>query len=235
MDDLMVVSPDVGGVARARELAKRINAPPRHRRQAARKGGRSRRDDGDRRRARARLHHRRRHLRHRRHAVQGRRNADGGTARPRFTPTSPTASCPARRWSGSQNSVMKIAGHHRFSIEPTEAVKAAKNIRIVPTAPMFAQAILNIWNGTRCRRCSRPKRWCRSMRGCIRATDARGVLNLPVVLVLHRADRRPVGADARDAGVAPGAEHDAEARGGDVFGPRCRRARWSGGPCPTST
>ena len=34
------------------------------------------------------------------------------------------------------------------SIEPTEAVMAAGNIRIVPTAPMFAQAILNIWNGT---------------------------------------------------------------------------------------
>ncbi len=34
------------------------------------------------------------------------------------------------------------------SIEPTEAVKAAPNIRIVPTAPMFAQAILNIWSGT---------------------------------------------------------------------------------------
>ena len=34
------------------------------------------------------------------------------------------------------------------SIEPTDAVKAASNIRIVPTAPMFAQAILNIWNGT---------------------------------------------------------------------------------------
>ena len=34
------------------------------------------------------------------------------------------------------------------SIEPTEAVKGAPNIRIVPTAPMFAQAILNIWNGT---------------------------------------------------------------------------------------
>ena len=34
------------------------------------------------------------------------------------------------------------------SIEPTDAVKSAKNIRIVPTAPMFAQAILNIWNGT---------------------------------------------------------------------------------------
>ena len=34
------------------------------------------------------------------------------------------------------------------SIEPTDQVKAAKNIRIVPTAPIFAQAILNIWNGT---------------------------------------------------------------------------------------
>jgi ribose-phosphate pyrophosphokinase len=34
------------------------------------------------------------------------------------------------------------------SIEPTKAVRAAPNIRIVPTAPMFAQAILNIWSGT---------------------------------------------------------------------------------------
>lgn len=34
------------------------------------------------------------------------------------------------------------------SIEPNERVKDAKNIRIVPTAPIFAQAILNIWSGT---------------------------------------------------------------------------------------
>ena len=34
------------------------------------------------------------------------------------------------------------------SIEASEAVKSCPNIRIVPTAPMFAQAILNIWNGT---------------------------------------------------------------------------------------
>jgi ribose-phosphate pyrophosphokinase len=33
------------------------------------------------------------------------------------------------------------------SIEPTAAVKSAKNIRIVPMAPMFAQAVLNIWGG----------------------------------------------------------------------------------------
>jgi ribose-phosphate pyrophosphokinase len=34
------------------------------------------------------------------------------------------------------------------TIQPTDAVKNAPNIRIVPTAPIFAQAILNIWNGT---------------------------------------------------------------------------------------
>ena len=34
------------------------------------------------------------------------------------------------------------------SIEATPEVEAAKNIRIVPMAPMFAQAILNIWHGT---------------------------------------------------------------------------------------
>lgn len=34
------------------------------------------------------------------------------------------------------------------TIEPTAPVLAAKNIRIVPTAPIFAQAILNIWSGT---------------------------------------------------------------------------------------
>ncbi|MGR3469321.1 MAG: ribose-phosphate diphosphokinase, partial [Shimia sp.] len=34
------------------------------------------------------------------------------------------------------------------SIAATDEVKACSNIRIVPTAPMFAQAILNIWSGT---------------------------------------------------------------------------------------
>lgn len=34
------------------------------------------------------------------------------------------------------------------TIAATDAIKAASNIRIVPTAPMFAQAILNTWNGT---------------------------------------------------------------------------------------
>ena len=34
------------------------------------------------------------------------------------------------------------------TIQPTKPVKSAKNIRVLPTAPMFAQAILNIWHGT---------------------------------------------------------------------------------------
>jgi ribose-phosphate pyrophosphokinase len=34
------------------------------------------------------------------------------------------------------------------TIQPTHAVMNTPNIRIVPTAPVFAQAILNIWNGT---------------------------------------------------------------------------------------
>jgi ribose-phosphate pyrophosphokinase len=34
------------------------------------------------------------------------------------------------------------------SIEPSAAVRGAPNIRIVPTAPLFAQAILNTWSGT---------------------------------------------------------------------------------------
>ena len=34
------------------------------------------------------------------------------------------------------------------TIAPTEAIQNCATIRTIPTAPMFAQAILNIWNGT---------------------------------------------------------------------------------------
>ena len=34
------------------------------------------------------------------------------------------------------------------TITPTKHVADAKNIRVLPTAPIFSQAILNIWNGT---------------------------------------------------------------------------------------
>ena len=34
------------------------------------------------------------------------------------------------------------------TIQPTGPVSSASNIRVLPTAPLFAQSILNIWNGT---------------------------------------------------------------------------------------
>ena len=46
-----------------------------------------------------------------------------------------------------ENSVMKSLVV-TDSIEADNSILACRNIRIVPTAPMFAQAILNIWNGT---------------------------------------------------------------------------------------
>ena len=33
------------------------------------------------------------------------------------------------------------------TIQPTEPVQGCANIRVLPTAPIFAQAIHNIWNG----------------------------------------------------------------------------------------
>ncbi|MFM2388483.1 MAG: hypothetical protein RLZZ437_38 [Pseudomonadota bacterium] len=146
MADLMVVSPDVGGVARARELAKRINAPlsivDKRREKAGEIAGMT---------------------------VIG--NVTGktciivddicdtagtlckaaevlmenGATEVHSYITHGVLSGPAvERVSKSVMKSLVITD----SIEPTEAVRACKNIRIVPTAPMFAQAILNIWNGT---------------------------------------------------------------------------------------
>ncbi len=145
MDDLMVVSPDVGGVARARELAKRINAPlaivDKRREKAGEVAemiviG----------------------------SVEGKKCIivddicdtagtlckaaevlmEQGATEVHSYITHGVLSGPAVE--RVQNSVMKSLVI-TDSIEPTEAVKSAKNIRIVPTAPIFAQAILNIWGG----------------------------------------------------------------------------------------
>ena len=54
----------------------------------------------------------------------------------------------------SKGAVSRVAGSAMKSlvitdsIEPSEEVLNSPNIRIVPTAPIFAQAILNIWSGT---------------------------------------------------------------------------------------
>jgi ribose-phosphate pyrophosphokinase len=146
MQDLMIVSPDVGGVGRARELAKRINAPLAIVDKRREKPGEIAEMTviGD---------------------VQGKKCIivddicdtagtlckaaevlmDNGATEVHSYITHGVLSGPAVE--RIKNSVMKSLVI-TDSIEQGDKVKAATNIRIVPTAPMFAQAILNIWNGT---------------------------------------------------------------------------------------
>ena len=146
LDDVMVVSPDVGGVARARELAKRINAPLSIVDKRREKAGEVAEMTviGD---------------------VRGKvciivddicdtagtlcKAAEvlmeAGATEVHSYITHGVLSGPAVE--RIQKSVMKTLVI-TDSIEPTDAVKATANIRIVPTAPLFAQAILNTWNGT---------------------------------------------------------------------------------------
>ena len=146
MQDIMVVSPDVGGVARARELAKRLNAPL---------------SIVDKRREKAGEVAEMTVI----GSVSGKKCiivddivdtagtlckaaevlVENGASEVHAYITHGVLSGPAVERIG--NSVMKSLVV-TDSIEAHEHVRSAKNIRIVPTAPMFAQAILNIWNGT---------------------------------------------------------------------------------------
>ena len=146
MGDLMVVSPDVGGVARARELAKRINSPLAIVDKRREKAGEV-----------AEM------------TVIGSVEGKICLSVDDMCDTAGTL-CKAAEVlleNGAQevhsyisHGVMSGPAVERVessvmkslvltdTIRPSDAVKAAKNIRIVPTAPVFAQAILNIWNGT---------------------------------------------------------------------------------------
>lgn len=145
MHDLMVISPDVGGVARARELATRIGAPlaivDKRREKAGEVSAMT--VIGD---------------------VRGHKCIivddicdtagtlcmaaetlmEAGAVEVHSYITHGVLSGPAVE--RVEKSVMKSLVI-TDSIEASEKTKAAKNIRIVPTAPMFAQAILNIWGG----------------------------------------------------------------------------------------
>ena len=146
LNDVMVVSPDVGGVARARELAKRINVPlsivDKRRERAGEVAEMT--IIGD---------------------VTGKKCIivddicdtagtlckaaevliENGAAEVHSYITHGVLSGPAVE--RISNSVMKSLVI-TDSIQATGPVAKAANIRIVPTAPIFAQAILNIWNGT---------------------------------------------------------------------------------------
>ncbi|SMX31651.1 ribose-phosphate pyrophosphokinase [Actibacterium lipolyticum] len=146
MNDLMIVSPDVGGVARARELAQRINAPLSIVDKRREKPGEIAEMTviGD---------------------VTGKSCIivddicdtagtlckaaevliEKGAKEVHSYITHGVLSGPAvERITNSKMKSLVITD----SIQPTQPVLDAKNIRIVPTAPMFAQAIMNIWHGT---------------------------------------------------------------------------------------
>ena len=145
-DDLMVVSPDVGGVARARELAKRINAPLSIVDKRREKAGEVAEMTviGD---------------------VSGKKCiivddicdtagtlckaaevlTEHGATEVHAYITHGVLSGPAV--DRVANSVMKSLVI-TDSIQAADTVQAAHNIRILPMAPLFAQAILNTWNGT---------------------------------------------------------------------------------------
>ncbi|PHQ84410.1 MAG: phosphoribosylpyrophosphate synthetase [Thalassobium sp.] len=146
MDDVMVVSPDVGGVARARDLAQRIGAPLSIVDKRRGKPGEVAEmtvigDVKDRtclivddivdtagtlcKAAEVLLEH--------------------GAKEVHAYITHGVLSGPAvDRVSKSVMKNLVITD----TIQATDAVKACPNIRIVPSAPMFAQAILNTWSGT---------------------------------------------------------------------------------------
>jgi len=146
LDEVMVVSPDVGGVARARELAKRINAPLAIVDKRREKPGEVAEMTviGD---------------------VSGKRCIivddicdtagtlvkaaelllESGAKEVHAYISHGVMSGPAvERVTASSMKSLVITD----SIQPTPQVLAAENIRVVATAPLFAQAILNIWGGT---------------------------------------------------------------------------------------
>ena len=146
MGDLMIVSPDVGGVARARELAKRLNAPLSIVDKRREKPGEI-----------AEM------------TVIGDVKDKVALIVDDMCDTAGTL-CKAAEvlmengakevYSYISHGVMSGPAVERVTnsvmkslvitdtIAPTKAILDAPNIRVVPTAPIFAQAILNIWNGT---------------------------------------------------------------------------------------
>ncbi|MDP1668363.1 ribose-phosphate pyrophosphokinase [Phaeovulum sp.] len=146
LGDIMVISPDVGGVARARDLAQRLGAPlaivDKRREKAGEVAGMT--VIGD---------------------VSGKKciivddicdtagtlckAADilmehGATEVHSYISHGVLSGPAVERIKASVMKSLVITD----SIEPTAAVRSCPNIRIVPVAPMFAQAVLNIWNGT---------------------------------------------------------------------------------------
>ncbi len=140
LDNVMVVSPDVGGVARARGLAKRINAPLAIVDKRRERAGESEVMNVIGEVAGYHLRADRRHRRLRRHAGERRRRAARTEGARRSTPISATACSRAARSARIAKSKLKELVI-TDSIQPTKEVLAAGNIRLLQVAPLIGEAI----------------------------------------------------------------------------------------------
>ena len=111
--NVMVVSPDVGGVIRARALAKRINAPLAIVDKRRERPGDFGSDEHHRRGQGQELHHDRRHRRFRRHLVQRRRRPDPGRRGGRARLYHPWRAV-GRRGGAHRGLAAQGTGDHRF-------------------------------------------------------------------------------------------------------------------------
>ncbi len=111
--NVMVVSPDVGGVMRARALAKRINAPLAIVDKRRERPGEFGSDEHHRRGQGPQLHHDRRHCQFRRHLVQRRRRPDPGRGGGRARLYHPWRAL-GRRGGAHRRFPAEGTGDHRF-------------------------------------------------------------------------------------------------------------------------
>ena len=141
--DLVVVSPDVGGVVRARAIAKRLESDLAI---IDKRRPRPERGDGDehhRRRGRAHVRDHGRHGRHGQHAVRGRARAEGARARSAWWRTARTRCSRGRPSSRIEASVIdELVVTDTIPLRPE--AEACKKIRQISVSELLAETMRRI-------------------------------------------------------------------------------------------
>ena len=201
--ELMVVSPDVGGVVRARALAKRLDNAPlaivdKRRERAGESEVMNIIGDVE----GPHLHPDRRHRRFGRHAVQRRRGADGRRRRERRRLFHPRRAVGRRGGAGRQSALTELV--ITDSIAADDAAEASGKIRLLTIAPLLGEAIRRIADESSVSssvRLSLSARRMPTVRASPAQTAASGSsshANMPAMVV---RGRRPRGSRARARGA----------------------------------